>query len=1200
MTSTAAVAAYSMDMADVLVDKDGNFCFGYDEDKTITFTLRNPMRYSFVSGQNMSVELAPGSGASLQKKDLVTIRQDAADSSTLYLTFPAEFLKANPLGADITPTIALRHPVSLTPFPLYDSLKLSSNPPPPMPSGALTMQTTETPSRWVLCFNLPKKAMVQTYHSDIVSVSINGKPIDAAVASDGTVSYAAGSGISTVAPSNIVANQNTGLSFNADENAAYYPTGDEADEKEKIYTVVVTDKAGLSSSLAISTRGFKLGSPDAFAKTDTGFANKFKVYDAADPDGTKNTVEQDEDDSVYVSIKAVAKTASFDYTDPVTGETKHVDSYDYDKSDASVNWEVYRDEDCLDFVSAGTIKGLQGLVTIPAGTSFVRAYVRKPLYSDSEIIKWKCRAVFTRFYVSEDGDDSAEGSRKSPFRTIQRAVDAFVDGIASGDCVADSLCDIRVMTDLTTPDSYDFSAHGGYLLNVADSSLASATIKVSGLGGTKTISAAQAGSAVRKLVNAAVGKTVIQNINLTGGAGTAVSVSGAAAGVKFTMTGGSITGNMGQAVVSSGTNPTEIIFNGVDISANVAESFHVIEINTSPVTFEDCSIKGNSGNSAIFNNSGDTTFKNVSITENLNLLTSAIYNRGTLTLDGCTITGNTSSGSSSAGVYVYSDSSANLVIKGSNEIYGNKLTDADGTQRDLYLPYGKKITVGANISGSKIGVTMPFNDTTKPTKETPVVFTTGYATPSYANPATPGSVFVSENDYGVAAIPSGVTDAGEAAFAVSSGGMYGPYDYTITTSAPSVLVAPGVAKSVALTTTVTRQEPAGSTPPTTSLYYNPADRKLYLEDTFVTLAVEDRAGDPDYNKVSWTAALYAGTSKACDVPISSSASGLTAEVPAMDLEYDYSLRITADFLGVGNHASFVYKVKKPLILHPTPISAPALATDSAGASGKYIYFGDWPQTIKAASVTVDATKTMTQGAFTYYKGDDGYWYAKAYERANGADFAYSDGTPAAQGGASFKYFKVEPIKWRVINEDYNGAGNWLLISERILTANILWYDSRNTRTIGGETIRSYNYKHSRIRAYLNGISYNKDGSDSAEFVDKGFLQTAFDSAAQTAISQVTVANNDYGGADTNDKVFLVGDGEVTSYRKRKVTDFALANNAWKDDTSLGCGYWWTRTPSNLGYIYYYNNVGSSYGDPRYCNGYPEYGVVPCLVIPPLP
>ena len=313
-----------------------------------------------------------------------------------------------------------------------------------------------------------------------------------------------------------------------------------------------------------------------------------------------------------------------------------------------------------------------------------------------------------------------------------------------------------------------------------------------------------------------------------------------------------------------------------------------------------------------------------------------------------------------------------------------------------------------------------------------------------------------------------------------------------------------------------------------------------------------------------------------------------------------SLRSVSNGLRVVRSEDTATSYDYEYVFHTEPSNAPALATDSAGASGKYIYFGDWPQTIGAASVTVDETKTMTQGAFTYYKGDDGYWYAKAYERANRADFAYSDGTPAAQGGASFKYFKVEPIKWRVINEDYNSEGNWQLIAERILTANILWYDSRNTRTIGGETIRSYNYKHSRIRAYLNGISYNKDGSDSAEFVDKGFLQTAFDSAAQTAISQVTVANNDYGGADTNDKVFLVGDGEVTSYRKRKVTDFALANNAWKDDTSSGCGYWWTRTPSNLGNIYYYNNVGSSYGDPRYCNGYPEYGVVPCLVIPPLP
>ena len=961
MTSTASIEAYKISPAGAPIDKYGNICLSYEDSYEVEFTLRNPQHYQFLYGRNMFFSLAD---SGLPGSDLVSISQDSGDTTKLRMTFPSDFLMQNAAGANISPSVTLMHPVSLANFGVYNKLRLSSDAPPPKVGGALTMQTTETPSRWVLCFNLPSKAMVQACHNDIESVAVNGKTFAATVAADGTVSYESGSEISTVAPASIVANQNTGLSFSADENAAYFLTGDEADEKEKIYTVVVTDKAGLSSSLAVSTRGFKLGSPDAFSKTDTSFANKFKIYDSADPDGTKNSVEQDEDDSVYVAIKAVAKTASVDYTDPVTGETRHVDSYDYDKSDACVMWEVYRDEACSSLVGAGKINGLQGTISIPAGTSFVRAYVRKPLYSDSEVIMWKCRAVFTRFYVSEEGDDSAEGSRKKPFRTIQRAVDAFVDGIASGDCVADSLCDIRVMTDLTTPDSYDFSAHGGYLLNVADSSLASATIKVSGLGGTKTISASQAGSAVRKLVNAAVGKTVIQNINLTGGAALVTddyidSALILAAGAELDFNGSKVYGNTLSGERDSSANEGSVILSegilkmsGTTVCDNAGivtgsgseapvfyalwscsgsaaaseltdcefsghgEGWTVVYVDSLPVKMTGGAIKNNVGCDAAVEATERVELSGVEISGNV-CKTTAIDNYNDLILDGCTITGNVSKAApasgKAAGVSLGLVSSMSITLKGANTIYDNHFESEPGRQSNLYIPFGKKITVGANISGSKIGVTMPFNDTTKPTKETPVVFTTGYATPSYANPDTPGSVFVSENDYGVAAIPSGVTDAGEAAFAVSSGGMYGPYDYTITTSAPSVVVAPGVAKSVALTASVTRKEPAGSTPPTTTLYYNPADRKLYLDDTFVTLAVEDRAGDPDYNKVSWTAALYAETSKACDVPISSSASGLTAEVPAMDLEYDYSLRITADFLGAGNHASFDYKVKNPFV-----------------------------------------------------------------------------------------------------------------------------------------------------------------------------------------------------------------------------------------------------------------------------------------------
>ncbi|MCR5046634.1 MAG: formylglycine-generating enzyme family protein [Treponema sp.] len=961
MTSTASIEAYKIIPDNAPTDKSGNLCLSYEDTYTVEFTLRNPQHYSFSLGRNMAYQFAQ---SGLPGSDLVTLSQGDGDTTKLRMTFPAEFLAQNAAGANISPYITLMHPVSMVSFGVYNKLKLSSDATPPKVSGALTMQTTETPSRWVLCFNLPTRAMVQTYHNDIESVSVNGKTFAATVAADGSISYEAGAELTTTAPSNIVANQNTGLSFDADENAAYFPTGDEADEKEKIYTVVVTDKAGLSSSLAISTRGFKLGAPDAFAKTDTQFANKFKIYAPADPDGTKNSVDQDEDDSVYVTIKAEPKTASFDYTDPVSGETKHVDSYDYDMSDACVMWEVYRDEACSSFVSAGKINGLQGTISIPAGTSFVRAYVRKPLYSDSEVIKWKCRAVFTRFYISEEGDDNAEGSRKKPFRTIQRAVDTFVDGVASGDYIADSLCDIRLMTDLTTPDDYNFGAHNGYLIDASDPSLSAATIKVAGLGGTKTVSAEQAGTAVRKLVNAAVGKTVIQGLNLTGGAVaasddyTTSALIHAVDGAELNINSSKIYGNVFSGEKKSSPDEASLIFNEgtLKMSATTVcdntsavtgsgsynpyfyafwsgggssagseltdceftghgECWTVIYIDSLPLKMTGGAIKNNVGCNYAVQAGEMAELIGVEITGNTCKTAALDSYNGLFTLDGCTITGNVSTAApalgKSAGISI-ERITPEFIIKGKNTIYDNHFKNTPTIQSNLCVPLGYVLTVGGNISGSKIGVSMPFTGATKPTKDAPIVFTKDYATPSYANPDTPGSVFISENDYGVAAMASG-TNVGEAVFAVSSGGIYSPYDYTIELAASGLVANPGVAKSVALTTTVTRKEPAGSTPATTHLYYNPADKKLYLEDTFETLAVADRASDPDYNKVAWTAALYSGTRKACDVPVSSSASGLTAEVPAVALEDDYSLRVSAAFLGLSHNASFAYKVKNSLV-----------------------------------------------------------------------------------------------------------------------------------------------------------------------------------------------------------------------------------------------------------------------------------------------
>src|SRR5574344_2187560 len=59
------------------------------------------------------------------------------------------------------------------------------------------------------------------------------------------------------------------------------------------------------------------------------------------------------------------------------------------------------------------------------------------------------------------------------------------------------------------------------------------------------------------------------------------------------------------------------------------------------------------------------------------------------------------------------------------------------------------------------------------------------------------------------------------------------------------------------------------------------------------------------------------------------------------------------------------------------VALPAGTNGSAGTTGSYVWFGGWPQTIEASGVTVDESTTKTIGANTYYKGSDGYWYAKA-------------------------------------------------------------------------------------------------------------------------------------------------------------------------------------------------------------------------------
>lgn len=316
----------------------------------------------------------------------------------------------------------------------------------------------------------------------------------------------------------------------------------------------------------------------------------------------------------------------------------------------------------------------------------------------------------------------------------------------------------------------------------------------------------------------------------------------------------------------------------------------------------------------------------------------------------------------------------------------------------------------------------------------------------------------------------------------------------------------------------------------------------------------------------------------------------------------------------------------------------------ATASSTYIYFGVFPKTVlpEGSTVTVDETDSVTMGANTYYKGSDGEYYAKVKENAYRSSYTYTDGTTAKQSSAdSYRYFKVEPVKWKVLTTDYNGKA--LLLAEDILTANVPYYNYNsyeNTRTVGSDTnIYPSNYKYSQIRAYLNGLDYYYDESSTStvkktDYTGNGFLQTAFTATAQLKIAETVVDNSgdsttdatstlpkadgsdsryptDYTCSPTEDKIFLLSEKEVTttaygfaaynssgegSSRIRVTTDYAKANNAYQIPKD-GCGGWWRlRSPYRVrgalfvGYWGDGNGSGNRYVDNT------SGGVVPALCI----
>ena len=251
-------------------------------------------------------------------------------------------------------------------------------------------------------------------------------------------------------------------------------------------------------------------------------------------------------------------------------------------------------------------------------------------------------------------------------------------------------------------------------------------------------------------------------------------------------------------------------------------------------------------------------------------------------------------------------------------------------------------------------------------------------------------------------------------------------------------------------------------------------------------------------------------------------------------------------------------------------------------SGNYIYFGEYPQTIKASDVTVGDVADEDG----YYLGSDGERYAKVVADPYKSYYKFSDNSSVISGNTY--YFKVEPIRWRILSER---DGNAFILCDSII-ANHNYHHTTLSTTIDGQTVYANNYKYSDIRAWLNDEFYKTAFGD----LQQALIQTTkVNNSAQSTGNSF----NRYACENTFDKVFLLSYREVTTKsaygfensstydtaRQMLTSDFSRATGAYMstDSSYYGNGWWWLRSPSSNNSL-----------DARYVYSYGVVDVVPAL------
>ncbi|MCR5386552.1 MAG: hypothetical protein K6E69_05475 [Treponema sp.] len=568
-TNTATVGDIEIDS--VSGSYNGIQCVSSDDNRHIILKLRNPKNYTlkmtFVfDDENLIGQAKKLNYNGFSLKDGITYFSQSADKSIVDFEIPKSFLQdvengsfilydlsGNPTGniqKNISGTVTINELDTNRDFNSFHINLIVNSAPPRMRDAMFQYDKSDSDRQYVVCFKIPN--LNDTVHQkDTKTLVINGETYNVSFGSSVSITPPDGK-LTTTKPSGLC-NLNLQDSLFTHENGYidfYYLTGIDPTDDRKTVNIALTDDYGFKTEVVVSNSTGKLIQPT------------LSVTDG-------NTYQVNETDGIYpLVISHTGESTKYDEDgNQVSGDRC---------SKPNIFYKLYKDGVTGVFKEGSGAAPLT--VNLEKGKYYVETYAYADTFVDSDqatgFAAESGREVTIKssltYYVKNTGSDTAEsgnGSKKKPYRTIQKCIEEFYLDYVAYSHDNDTVHTIEMLSDLKAQDGDIFVEES--FVRFYNHGPVSADYKFVVNGHGYTIDASKKGRVL--MTGAHHSRIEFNNVNFTGGlqeTGGGIRHQGG----TLTINGGSITGchanENGGALYIWEYKPAH--FNGVTITGNTA------------------------------------------------------------------------------------------------------------------------------------------------------------------------------------------------------------------------------------------------------------------------------------------------------------------------------------------------------------------------------------------------------------------------------------------------------------------------------------------------------------------------------------------------------------------------------------------------------------------------------------------------------